>query len=111
MKAKQEARLYVLQRLTALIMAPLVMLHIYIMIVAVQDGVTTSEILARTRASLFWPILYAVFLAAAAVHGSIGFRNILHEMTALPASTISRLSAGLLILILASGAKTIWAIA
>ena len=53
-----DLRLYMLQRLTALIMAPLEIGHIAVMIYAVQDGLTVGEILARTQGSVAWFLFY-----------------------------------------------------
>jgi len=57
-----DLRLYMLQRLTALIMAPLVIGHIAVMIYAVQGGLTVDEILARTQARLRGFCFMAVLL-------------------------------------------------
>lgn len=73
------ARLYILQRLTALIMAPLVIGHIGVMIYAVQNGLSAEEILGRTQGSYFWAIFYGTFALAVAIHAAIGLRAILHE--------------------------------
>ena len=50
-KSMISARLYILQRATALIMAPLVIGHIAVMIYAVQNGLSAAEILSRTQGS------------------------------------------------------------
>jgi len=71
--------LYVLQRLTAALMAPLVLVHLVVILYATRNGVSAAEILGRTRGSLVWGLFYALFVAAAAVHGSIGLRAILRE--------------------------------
>lgn len=71
--------LYLAQRLSALIMAPLVIGHILVMIVAVRNGLTAEEILARTRGSLFWGAYYGLFVLAVSVHAAIGLRNIASE--------------------------------
>ena len=47
-----DIRLYMLQRITALIMAPLTLGHIAVMIYAVQGGLSADEILARTQGSI-----------------------------------------------------------
>jgi len=73
------ARLYIMQRLTALIMAPLVIGHIGVMIYAVQNGLSAEEILGRTQGSYFWAIFYGTFALAVAIHAAIGLRAILHE--------------------------------
>jgi fumarate reductase subunit C len=75
------ARLSLLQRLTALILAPLVLLHLGVIVTAVGDGLSAAEILARTRGSWFWAAGYGLFVLAAAVHGPIGLRTVLGELT------------------------------
>ena len=74
-------RLYFWQRLTAAIMAPLVFVHLCLILYAGGKGLTAAEILARTRGSLAWALFYGLFVAAAAVHASIGLRNVLAEWT------------------------------
>ena len=76
-------RLYMLQRITALLMAPLVLGHIGVMIYAVQGGLSAAEILGRTQGSVFWFSFYGLFVLAVSVHAAIGLRTILHEVTGL----------------------------
>jgi len=73
------ARLYILQRLSALIMAPLVIGHIAVMIFAVNNGLSADEILGRTQNSLLWAAFYSLFVVCVAVHGAIGVRVISFE--------------------------------
>jgi len=75
-----EAWLYILRRLSALVMAPLVVVHLMVIMIAVQDGLSAQEILARTQASSIWPVLYGLFVAAAALHGAIGLRAMVREV-------------------------------
>ena len=75
------ASVFLLQRLSALVLAPLVLVHLGLIVYAVGDGLTAAEILERTRGSLFWGTFYGLFVAAAAVHGPIGLRTVLAEMT------------------------------
>ena len=74
-----EFRLYLLQRITALIMAPLVIGHIATMIVAIQGGLSAEEILSRTRGSTAWALFYGTFVVAVSIHAAIGLRTIAHE--------------------------------
>ena len=53
------------------------------MIYAVQGGVSAAEILGRTQGSVVWAVVYSLFVIAASVHGAIGLRTILREMTPL----------------------------
>ncbi|HIC79538.1 MAG TPA: succinate dehydrogenase [Kiloniellaceae bacterium] len=76
-----ERRLFVLQRLTALILAPLVLVHLGLILYAVRDGLTAQEILGRTQGSLGWALFYGVFVLAAAIHAPLGLRTILREWT------------------------------
>jgi len=75
------ASVFLLQRLSALVLAPLVLVHLGLIVYAVGDGLTAAEILERTRGSLFWGMFYGLFVVAAAVHGPIGLRTVLAEMT------------------------------
>ena len=72
-------RLYVWQRLTAALMVPLVVAHIAVIFYATRKGLTAQDILHRTRGSVMWASFYGLFVAAIAVHASIGLRNILAE--------------------------------
>ena len=83
-------RLYLWQRLTAAVMVPLLLVHIAVIFYATRQGLTASDILTRTRGSIAWAVFYGAFVAAAAIHASIGIRSILIEWTAL-----TRTSAGL----------------
>jgi fumarate reductase subunit C len=72
-------RLYLAQRLSAIVMIPLVIGHLILMIVAVRNGLTAAEILSRTRGSAFWAGYYGLFLLAVSIHAAIGLRNIAAE--------------------------------
>ena len=76
-----EARLYLLQRLSAMLLAPLVLAHLALIVYAVRGGLSAAEILSRTQGSLFWALFYGLFVIAAAVHAPIGLRNVLREWT------------------------------
>lgn len=71
--------LYMAQRLSALVMAPLVIGHIVLMIIAVRNGLTAGEILARTQGSLLWAGYYGLFVLAVSIHAAIGLRTIASE--------------------------------
>ena len=73
--------LYVAQRVSAMVLAPLVIVHLLTIIYAIQGGLTAGEILQRTQGSLLWGSLYSLFVFAVAVHGSIGLRAIIKEMS------------------------------
>ncbi len=72
-------RLFVWQRITAAIMAPLVLGHLAVIFYATTNGLSAAEILGRTRGNIGWALFYGVFVFAAAVHGAIGVRQIAAE--------------------------------
>jgi fumarate reductase subunit C len=76
-------RLYVWQRLTAAVMAPLVLVHVAVIFYASRKGLSAADILGRTRGSLMWASFYGAFVAAAALHAAIGVRNVLVEWSPL----------------------------
>jgi fumarate reductase subunit C len=76
-------RLYVWQRATAALMVPLVLVHIAVILYVSRRGMTAADILSRTHGSIVWASYYALFVAAASIHASIGVRNVLTEWSPL----------------------------
>jgi fumarate reductase subunit C len=76
-------RLYVWQRSTAALMAPLVLIHIAVIFYATRQGLTAADILSRTHGSIVWGAYYGLFVAAVSIHAAIGIRNILIEWSPL----------------------------
>ena len=103
-------RLFLAQRISALIMAPLVLLHLAVMVIAVRNGLTAEEILSRTRGSLLWGAVYGLFVVAVSVHAAIGLRNIAVESLPIgdKAATGIMHAAGLLLLVM--GAWAVFAV-
>ena len=79
MSARRETLFWVGQRATAVILAVCVLVHLATIIYAVRGGLSAAEILARTRGSVAWGTFYTIFVLAAAIHGAIGFRNVVAE--------------------------------
>jgi fumarate reductase subunit C len=77
-------RLYLWQRATAAVMAPLVMVHIAVIFYATRHGMSAADVLWRTRGSIAWAAFYGLFVLAVSIHAAIGVRNILTEWTPLP---------------------------
>ncbi len=97
-----EARLFALQRLTAMVMAPFVLVHVGLVIYAVRGGLTAGEILSRTEGSWLWIVFYGLFVVSVSVHVPIGLRNILIEWLKLgrPAASVVGLAFGAALLLL-----------
>jgi fumarate reductase subunit C len=105
-----EVRLYLVQRASAAIMAPLVLLHLGMMIYAIQGGIDAAEILQRTRGSLFWAANYGLFVIAVSVHATLGLRNILREWFSLRGSVLGVVSWLFFAGLLAAGLRAVVAV-
>lgn len=103
-------RLYMLQRITAMLMGPLVLGHLAVMIYAIQGGLSAAEILGRTQGSIIWFLFYGLFVLAVSVHGAIGLRSILSEWAGIrgPMLEVIMWCAGLVLFTL--GARAVWAV-
>lgn len=99
---KLQTWLWLVQRISASVLAVAVAVHLITIIAAVQGGLTAAEIIARVSGNGAWAAFYGVFVFAAAVHAPIGVRTVLQEMTPLPNFFVNVLSAlfgiGLLIM-------------
>ena len=74
-----EARRWYLQRISAMLLAICVLVHIVVMVLAVRDGLSAAEILGRTRGNWGFAVFYAVFVLACTVHAPIGLATIAGE--------------------------------
>ena len=103
-------RLYMLQRITALLMAPFVLTHLVVMIYAIQGGLSAAEILGRTQGSLVWFLFYGTFVVCVAVHGAIGLRAIVHEWLGVSGSFLEIIMWAVGLGLLSLGAQAVWAV-
>ena len=103
-------RLWLLQRATALVMAPFVLVHLGLIIVAVQGGLDAGEILARTQGSWGWALFYVAFVLAVAIHAAIGLRVVIAE-TLRPRRWVLDLTAWVILIVLAVlGLRAVYAV-
>jgi len=105
-----ETRLYLAQRLSAVIIAPLVMIHLGVMIYAIQGGLDTGEILGRTSGSLLWALNYGLFAIAVAIHAAIGLRNIFREWLKLRGVALNLAALLVFAVLLAMGLHAVYAV-
>ncbi|MHA1164345.1 MAG: succinate dehydrogenase [Alphaproteobacteria bacterium] len=101
---------YLLQRGTAMLMAPLIISHIIIIIMAVQGGLSAEEILSRTRGSMMWASFYGLFVFAAAIHAGIGVQTVLREWTPLGRKASAAIGHSFLAALLLLGARAVYAV-
>jgi fumarate reductase subunit C len=105
-----ETQLFILQRASALLLAPLVLVHLGVIVYAVGGGLSAAEILARTQGSIGWGLFYGVFVLAASLHAPIGVRNVLREWTPWRGRSLDAAMLILGLALLATGVRAVWAV-
>jgi len=104
-------RLFVAQRLSALIMAPLVIAHLLGMIVAVQGGLDSGEILSRTQGSMAFGLFYQLFVFVVSIHAAIGIRVVCHEWANLHGRMLDLITWSVMLILLIMGTFAVIAVA
>lgn len=79
MSPRTQVLLWGAQRISAMVLALCVIVHLVTMIYAVRSGLSAAEILGRTQGSAGWFAFYTLFVAAVAIHAPIGLRTIISE--------------------------------
>lgn len=105
-----ERRLFILQRLTALLLAPLVLVHLGMILYAVRGGLTAGEILGRTQGSALWIGFYGLFVVVVAVHAPIGVRHVLIEWGKLSRPTAGWIALAFAVVLLLMGLRAVAAV-
>jgi succinate dehydrogenase subunit C len=104
------AILFLAQRVSAMVMAAAVAVHLATILYAVRGGLTAADILGRTHGNVGFLIFYAIFVIAVAVHAPIGLRNILREWTRWRGTTLDLALALFALLLLALGMRAVFAV-
>ena len=104
------AKLYLLQRFSAMALAPFILVHLVVIVIAVQGGLTAEEILGRTQGAIGWTLFYGAFVLLAAVHGAIGLRAVLAEWTRLHPRAVDGVVTVWLVAAIALGLRAVAAV-
>jgi len=105
-----EARLYLLQRASAMLLVPLLLAHLVMILYAIEGGLSAAEILGRTRGNLLWAAFYGLFVTAVALHAPIGLRNILREWTGWRGRSLDLATLGFSALLFGLGLRAVLAV-
>jgi len=74
-----QARRWYWMRMTSMLLAVCVLVHLATIIYAVRRGLTAADILGRTHGSLPFAAFYAVFVLSCAIHVPIGLATVVEE--------------------------------
>jgi fumarate reductase subunit C len=109
-KKATEARLWYAQRLSAMVLALCVIIHLGTMMYAARRGLTAGAILDRTHGSVIAGTFYSLFVIACAIHVPIGLAQIAQEWLRWRGRLlwVTVLAAG--VALLALGLRAVWAL-
>lgn len=110
LQARLDARLWAWQRLSAVVLALCVLVHLAVMIHAVRGGLSAAEILGRTRGNWAFAGFYATFVLACAVHVPLGLANIAREWWGWSPRAARGLAACFAALVLVLGLRAVWSV-
>jgi len=110
MSASTEAKLWYLQRASAMVLALCVLVHLAIIVYASRSGLTAAQILGRTRGSIPFVSFYALFVVACAIHVPIGLKSIAVEWLRWRGRSIGAATMLVAIAILALGLRAVYAV-
>lgn len=105
-----QARRWYRQRISAMVLALCVLVHLAIMVYAVRGGLSGAEIFARTRGNWAFGAFYALFVLACAVHVPTGVANIAVEWGRWPPRVALWAARGFALLLAATGLRAVWAV-
>jgi len=108
--AVAEARRWYWQRVSAMVLALCVLVHLVTIVYAVRSGLSAGQLLARTRGNVAFAAFYAVFVLACAVHVPVGIANVAEEWLGLAGPVARAISRALALLIAALGAVAVYAV-
>lgn len=109
-RAADEARRWYFQRISAMVLAACVLVHLAVMVYAVRGGLSGTEILARTRGSWSFGAFYGVFVVACAVHVPPGLNNIAVEWLGWSKVLAWQVARAFGVLVLAAGWLAVYAV-
>lgn len=105
-----QARRWYWQRISAMVLALCVLVHLGVMMYAVRGGLSAAEILGRTQGSWAFGAFYALFVVACAVHVPPGLANVAREWWGVRESAALLGSRLFGLLLLVTGLRAVWAV-
>ena len=105
-----QARLWYWQRISAMVLALCVLVHLVTIVYAVRGGLSAAEILARTQGNWLFALFYLVFVGALVVHAPIGLARIVEEWLGWRGRASTATACLFALVLLALGLRAVWAV-
>ena len=106
----QQARAWYWQRISAMVLALCVLVHLITIVYAVRSGLSAEALLARTHGNLPFAVFYVLFLLACVMHVPIGLARIGEEWLGMAASTAGFAARMFALLLLLLGLTAVYAV-
>ena len=104
------ARRWYWQRVSGMVLALLVAVHLVTLVYAMRGGLDAAEILARTRGSWLAALYYGAFVVASAIHAPLGFIAIAEEWLRFSARTSRMAALAFALVLLVLGGRAVVAV-
>ncbi len=108
--AVAQARRWYWQRISAMVLALCVLVHLVVIVYAVRGGLSAAEILGRTRGNWAFAGFYGAFVVACAVHVPVGIANIAREWAGLGEHAALWLGRAFALVLLVMGLRAVYAV-
>lgn len=110
MKPSTQAKLWYAQRISAMVLALCVLVHLVTILYAMRGGLSAAEILARTRGNTAFALFYVVFVLSVVVHAPIGLARIAEEWLNWRGRSLQVSLAAVAVLLTATGLQAVWGV-
>ena len=110
MTSATEAKLWYAMRISSMLLAVCVLVHIVTVIYAVRGGLSAAEILGRTHGNWIFGTFYGVFVVACAVHVPLGLAAIAEEWLGMRERTALALAQLIGLAILLMGLRAVYGV-
>ena len=110
MNVATQAKLWYLQRISAMLLVAFVVVHLATLVYATRGGLTAAEILERTRGSVDAALFYGGFVVAAALHAPIGIARVAEEWLGIGRRTSGVVAVLFGLVIVVTGLRAVYAV-
>jgi succinate dehydrogenase subunit C len=110
MTSAAEARLWYAQRVSAMVLAVCVLVHLAVIVYASRQGLTAAQILGRTRGNVAFAAFYSAFVLACAIHVPIGLKAIAVEWLRWRGRSVGIAALVVALAILVMGLRAVYAV-
>ena len=107
MTSRVDTRRWLIQRVSAMVLALAVVVHLGVIIMATQNGLSAAEIVGRVQGNTGWMVFYSIFVVAAALHAPIGLRTVIREATGMQGRLPGFISGTIGVLMLVMGLQAV----